>query len=124
MASRERHNCATTASNDDRRTERIRRLNDRFRATFLGSHVVVTSGIHALGEQAQADVLSAVRAYASFDPANDPFNEHDFGSLTCCSRRVLWKIDYYDPTMEFGAVDPFDPANTVRVLTIMLASEY
>jgi len=37
---------------------------------------------------------------------------------------MFWKIDYYDRSLEYGSNDPADPSQTVRVLTIMLASEY
>jgi hypothetical protein len=36
----------------------------------------------------------------------------------------LTKIDNYDPTLSGGSEDPSDPAQTVRVLTLMLADEY
>ena len=36
----------------------------------------------------------------------------------------FWKIDYYDPNLEFGSEDPADPTKTTRILTLMLADEY
>ncbi|HUB63143.1 MAG TPA: DUF3768 domain-containing protein [Methylocella sp.] len=49
---------------------------------------------------------------------------HDFGSFELAGQRFFWKIDCYDKSLEFGSVDPADPENTTRVLTIMLAEEY
>jgi hypothetical protein len=49
--------------------------------------------------------------------------EHDFGSFELCGRRFFWKIDY-ERAMKYGSEDPSDPAQTTRVLTVMLADEY
>lgn len=41
------------------------------------------------------------------------------------SRRLCsGKIDYYDNSLEFGSAEPWNALKMVRVLTIMLASEY
>ncbi|MCP5386899.1 MAG: DUF3768 domain-containing protein [Novosphingobium sp.] len=39
------------------------------------------------------------------------------------SRSGLHRI-YYDPSLTYGSDDPADPAQTTRVLTVMLTSEY
>ena len=37
---------------------------------------------------------------------------------------VFWKIDCYDTSLTYGSDAPWNPEQTKRVLTIMLASEY
>jgi hypothetical protein len=54
----------------------------------------------------------------------DPYGEHDFGAFEHNGQRIFWKIDYYGLTMTNGSEDPSDPKHTVRMLTVMLASEY
>ena len=84
----------------------------------------MTAGIAALPDDVRARVLKQVAAFDAFTPDNDPHGEHDFGSLEESGHKVFWKIDYYDPTITCGSEHPEDPAQTTRVLTIMLAEEY
>lgn len=105
-------------------SDRVRCLNDRLRAHFIGGQVMVTQGVQALGPEFRAACVQAVRAYASFDLEDDPYGEHDFGAITVLGHRVFWKIDCYDRALEYGSPDPSDPAVTMRVLTILLAEEY
>jgi hypothetical protein len=65
-----------------------------------------------------------VETFDLFTQDNDPYGERDFGAFEHNGARIFWKIDYYDLTMTNGSEDPSDPKQTVRVLTIMLASEY
>ena len=51
-------------------------------------------------------------------------DEHDFGSVEFAGEKCFWKIDYYNKALDAGSEDPADPAQTTRVLTIMLTSEY
>jgi hypothetical protein len=69
-------------------------------------------------------VLAKVSSFNGFDDDNDPWGEHDFGSLEYEGQTFFWKIDYYDPALKWGSEDPADPHKTVRVLTVMLADEY
>lgn len=106
-------------------SKRIAHLNDILRTTFLTGKVVLTEGIVGLGEMARSQVIEAVQGFADFTSDNDPYGEHDFGCIDITDAgKVFWKIDYYDPSYQFGSDDPADPAKTRRVLTIMLASEY
>ena len=105
-------------------TGRIRALNDQLRRTGTGGRVVLTAGIAALPPEAVAAVLLAVQVYDAFTPDNDPYGEHDFGLLEAAGERVMFKIDYFDREMSMHSSDAADPEVTVRVLTIMLDSEY
>jgi hypothetical protein len=114
----------THARSTSSRATRIAALNDAFRQGSGAGRLAITSGVTALGGRALIDIMQAVRDFASFDSANDPHGEHDFGSFTWRTERLFWKIDCYDRQLQFGSPDPTDPAVTTRVLTIMLAAEY
>lgn len=103
---------------------RIARLNDKLRKTALGGQVVVTRGVTALPGFDAAELMAAVSKFDSFDEANDPHGEHDFGGLDLWSVELLWKIDYYDKELTNASRDPADESVTARVLTVMLAEEY
>jgi hypothetical protein len=105
-------------------TVRIRELNDAFRQTFIGGRVMMTAGVQAMPERGRAELLTKVRTFNSFEHANDPHAEHDFGCVEISGEKFFWKIDYYDPTLKFGSDNPADPTKTRRVLTIMRADEY
>lgn len=122
-------NMAENILNDDWQTnsnkrKQIKELNDEFRKTFIGGQVLITDGIDSLEPVLKAKVLQKVREFNEFDYENDPYNEHDFGSLEVDNVQVFWKIDYYDLKHEFCSEDPSNPALTNRVLTILLPEEY
>ena len=105
-------------------TDRIRELNDAFRASFTGGRVMMTAGVAALPDEMGIAVQERVKTFDVFTRANDPHGEHDFGAFTEDGRKFFWKIDYYDAAMDGGSEDPANPSLTTRVLTIMLANEY
>jgi hypothetical protein len=113
----------TPMTTDD--TLKIRELNDCFRRTLGGSGKrLMTAGVAALPFADQSAIVGKVMSFEDFTEANDPHGEHDFGSFTHEGQKLFWKIDYYDSACEFGSENPADPAQTTRVLTIMLAEEY
>jgi hypothetical protein len=107
----------------------IAQQNDQFRRSLgtgpIPGTAVLTIGMMTL-EQAQRNaIVQAVINFDDFTEANDPYGEHDFGVIRLPGMEsVYWKIDYYDPSLEYGSEDPSDLTQTHRVLTIMLASEY
>ena len=110
------------------RASQIRALNDHMRTEGplapSRNRWVLTQGVLALGAPAVEAIIQALREFSDFTEDNDPYGEHDFGSIDHDEGRIFWKIDYYDRTLSEGSPDPSDEAVTCRVLTIMLAMEY
>lgn len=114
-----------TTSQLQEATRRIAALNDRCRTALgVGGRLVQTSGIAALSPADQSSIRERVECFEAFTPDNDPYQERDFGAFDHGETRIFWKIDYYDRSGNAGSEDPSDPTQTLRVLTIMLASEY
>jgi hypothetical protein len=105
-------------------TERIRALNDELRRNLPSGHAVMTTGIAALGPEAVARIVKTIAVYDDFCHANDPYQEHDFGSFEADDHKIFFKIDYYDKALTHHSPDASDPSVTERVITIMLAEEY
>ena len=107
------------------KTQKIAELNDCLRTTGFGGKVLGTRSIADLDYPVQAAVMRKLREFDNFTEGNDPYSEHDFGSFDHDGMKVFWKIAYYDKhDLARGSEDPADPEQTMRVLTIMLASEY
>lgn len=104
---------------------RIRCLNDQFRRDPTQGKVHITDGaigvVYQLGLKC---ILKQLAEFDAFDEGNDPYHEHDFGSLSTGSDKVWWKIDYYAPDLESASEDPTNQSATTRVMTIMTPEEY
>jgi hypothetical protein len=115
---------------NDTTTRKIAELNDLCRTAMgVAGKLFQTAGIDALSLADQSAIREKVETFNTFTPDNDPHGEHDFGAFEHQGHKIFWKIDYYDRTTfgtgrDMGSEDPSDPRQTVRVLTIMLASEY
>jgi hypothetical protein len=105
-------------------TARIRALNDQLRQNFANGIAVMTPGVAALGAEAVARIVKTIAVFDDFCHANDPHEEHDFGSFEADGHMIMFKIDYYDQNLSMHSPDPTDPSVTQRVITIMLAEEY
>ena len=107
-----------------RQAAEIAKRNDALRRDRLGGHEVMTAAVAALPPDVHNGAVLAMRRFNAFSPENDPYGEHDFGAFDHAGERFLFKIDTYaDSTLTNGAEDPLAPS-AVRVLTLMLASDY
>ncbi len=104
--------------------DQIRTLNDNFRQAITSNMAVITPGIAALGKAAVDRIVKTIAVFDGFSEANDPHEEHDFGSFEAEGQTIFFKIDYFDRDLQYHSPDPADPSVTQRVITIMLASEY
>lgn len=105
--------------------EKVCELNDLARTAMgVAGRLHQTEGIEALPLATQSAIRERVETFSDFTQDNDPYGEHDFGAFDHQGMRIFWKIDYYDRAFTGGSEDPSDPAQTTRVLTIMLAEEY
>tara|TARA_B100001245_G_C22795657_1_gene383646 strand:- start:95 stop:496 length:402 start_codon:yes stop_codon:yes gene_type:complete len=130
----------TQINQESERSTTIAKQNDEFRKgmrcialgdllmvtkkTDLKGEVFITQGISALNAYVRNMIFKMVQEFDQFNEDNDPYGEHDFGSIEFRGNSIFWKIDYYDLKREMGSPDPCDPSVTHRVLTIMLAEEY
>lgn len=115
------------SSEEEEITERIATLNDLCRTAMgVAGRLVQTAGICALPPEIQSSIRENVERFSDFSPDNNPHGERDFGAFTVprVPEKIFWKIDYYAPDLRHGSEDPSEPHQTVRVLTLMLASEY
>ena len=103
---------------------KIRALNDRFRRSLHGGRVMMTAAVDDLPEDLRAKAVQRMRDFDDFNADNDPHKEHDFGSFEVDGHTFFFKHDYYDKKLEYGSDDPSDPEKTIRVLTLMLNSDY
>ncbi len=106
-----------------RTSKDIADANDLFRMTMITGprhKVILTPGVSENKDREQ--IITCVRNFKDFEIANDPFGEHDFGTVLVNGESYYFKMDYYDKDMENGA-DPYKDQYTI-VLTIMRSDEY
>jgi len=115
-------------SGETREALTIAMQNDEFRYAMEGhhaipGHVVLSEGLLALGVVFTRLATLAVTVHDTFGGGNDPAPEHDFGALVVDGVSVFWRIDLHAPDLIHAPRDRTDPAQTLRVLRIMLDAE-
>ena len=86
----------------------------------------LTSSLAMAEDGLALEAVQAVGAFDIFELENDPDGWHDFGAVDIRGEKIFWKIDLYEADSDFryGAEAPDNPATTMRVLTIMMASDW
>lgn len=102
----------------------IKKLNDELRTTFSGGQIIITTQVQLLPVANRNELFSQIKNFNKFTKANDPYGEHDFGSIEYNGWVYFWKIDYFDIDFLYLSPDPSDSSVTNRILTIMRADEY
>ena len=119
-------------SNDNNEIiKRIARLNDIFRASILKpapdqslGQVFCTASIMALPKADIQSIAEKVSLFDDFNEGDDPYGEHDFGSFTFKGKKIYWKIDYKDPSLEYKPNETTEPLEPNRILTILFSHEW
>ena len=70
--------------------------------------------VAALGPEAVERIIKTIAVFDDFCHANDPYEEHDFGSFEVDGHRIFFKIDYLDQAVTCHSPDPADPSVTKR----------
>jgi Protein of unknown function (DUF3768) len=63
------------------KTEVIRALNDELRQNLTTGRALLTAGVATLGAESVERIVKTIAVYDDFCHANDPYQEHDFGSF-------------------------------------------
>ncbi len=108
-------------------TDKIRELNDNLRQNIFNSgkdKVMLSQFVANLPIDEQLKILIKIKDFNNFNEGNDPYSQHDFGMIEHRELNYFFKIDYYDNDLKYHSPNPADPTKTIRVLTVMHASEY
>ena len=89
----------------DEKTLKIQVLNDRFRRTFIGGQVFMTSGVSSLPQSELITLMNLVRTFNEFNGNNDLYGEHDFGKIELIFGRLtimmlIWNVCLPTPVMK------------------------
>lgn len=99
-------------------------LNDKLRTHHIGGRIMLTQGITTLDKARIHSIIDAIANFTDFNTSNDPYGEHDCAILDIDGMSIMWKIDYYDETLNGHSPDASNPDITIRIMTVMLAEEY
>lgn len=118
----------------------IAALNDEARrAMGILCNVCESIGVRRTSLHERQVIRALVETYNGWKHSDNPYDEHDFGVVyqlnsgawtniaprgTSWVRAIFWKFDYHDKTSFAPSHTSWDAKQTLRVLNLMLPSEY
>jgi len=96
------------------RRDKVVALNDQLRTTFKGGRVQMTRSVYDLDDRLRGRALTVLARYNKFHLAS----EHDCGVFIFAGFAFEWRIEYRGNDGTGRSVDPADPEQTFRVLTL------
>ena len=104
----------------------IAELNDAFRRgqPDVPGRIMMTPSVSSLPPEEVQEIMEKVQTFDDFTQDNDPYGEHDLGTFEYQDQTILWKMDYYNTSLDKGSEDPTDLNKTIRIITIMFSHEY
>ena len=80
--------------------------------------------VAALGPEAVERIIKTIAVFDDFCHANDPYEEHDFGSFEVDGHRIFFKIDYLDQAVTCHSPDPAASTSADTIVLPPHASQY
>jgi hypothetical protein len=77
----------------DNRSAKTRTINARSRKNFIGCIVHLSRTVQELGEPKRRQLILAVQEFEQFEEGDDPYHEHDFGSIELFGEKWFFKMD-------------------------------
>jgi hypothetical protein len=73
-----------------RRSNKFRDHHDELRQNLTHGHTFMTLGVAALGPEVVVRIVKTIQVYDNFCHANDPHEEHDFGSFEVDGQTIFF----------------------------------
>ncbi len=98
---------------------KIIELNEQLRTTFKGGRVQMTRSVYELDASIRGRALCLLSRYNKFDDDS----ERDRGVFIFAGYSFEWLIEYRGKDGTGVSVNPVDPEQTLRVLTLACAGD-
>jgi Protein of unknown function (DUF3768) len=98
---------------------KIIELNDQLRTTFKGGRIQMTRSVYELDARLRGRALCVMSRYKTFDDES----EHDCGVFIFAGYSFEWHVEYRAKDGPGLSPDPANPDQTLRVLTLYIASD-